>query len=138
MKKIIKQDGNTVIVKLIDKGKAYIGKAKVHPEDLDLANFKTGLIVAENRAKMKRHDKMVNQRNKEIQDLMKQIAILENSRDYHKGESEMRKLFEVNYLASKEMFYKKIRKNREENRNLDDIIESIGKGLDKLLETKEN
>lgn len=137
MRKFIKNKKDMTIVKLIDKnGKVFIGRAKVHPDDVDFANSRTGAIIAENRARIKRHEKMVNQRAKEIQDLMKQIRILEDSLCYHSKEIDVRREFEESYLSSKEKFYKQVRKNRKDGRGLNDILESLSKAVDKLEEVK--
>lgn len=138
MRKIITQDKdkNMTTVKLIDGKDVYIGKTKVHPEDMDLASDRTGVTIAENRARLSRHEKLVKKRNKEIDLLLKQIKILEDSRDFHIVEAKTRKEFEENYLKSKETFYKRIRKNRAEGRGLNDIIESLVKAVDEFEKTQ--
>lgn len=134
MRKRIIQKENETVVKLIDGKKAYIGRAKVHPEDVDLANHDTGAIIAEARARVKRHNAKAKEHNDSINKLLKQIKVLEEARDYHLEEANDMNEFVQAYINRKDQFYTMIRKNRENPRGLDEIIESITK---RLLEMEE-
>lgn len=135
MRKRIRTKDNVTIVKLIDnKGRVFIGKAKVHPDDLDFASDRTGEIIAENRARIQRHQKMAKERQNEIDALKKQIAILESSRDYHLAEIPERVQFMEAYLDRKSDFYKKVRKVRQNPNGLGDIIASLEGTFDEYNE----
>ena len=58
MKKFDFYNDNTkeAMFKIIDKGKVFIGKAKAHPEDAEIAGRLTGITIAEFRARIKRED----------------------------------------------------------------------------------
>lgn len=138
MKKIIKQEDKMTIVKLIEKGKIYVGKAKVHPEDEDFCNSTVGGIIAESRARAKRHKGKAKEHQKAIDNMIKQIKILEEARDYHlEMEREMNE-FSIAYINRKDNFYKLIRKNRENPKDSTDLINSIASKLEEWAKVKNN
>lgn len=137
MKKIINQEEGKTTVTLYEKGKVYKGTAKVHPDDEDFGNARTGEIIAECRARQVRHAKLAIQRENEIKELLKQIEVLKESRDYHKLESLNRKEFVEAYISKKDMVYKQIRKNRENPEGLIDIVKGIETALGKLADEQE-
>ena len=89
------------------------------------------------KAKINRHDKIAKARNRQIQKLMKEIKILEQSRDYHIAEKALKEEFLQLYIDKKDAFYKQIRKIRSNPNSMTDTLNSIENLLSKLKENKD-
>ena len=117
----------------------YYGMAVAHPDDIDMANEKTGLTIAKTRAQTQ----FITYKISQLREQLKSLQHLENcmlqSKHYNQKSYEARMLHRqikikenqiktlVNerlelredlyrYLQKKEEFYKKIRKQRKENK----------------------
>lgn len=127
----------SVVVELKDKGETYKGIAKIHPDDVDFQSKETGIQIATMKAKINRHDKIAKARNRQIQKLMKEIKILEQSREYHIAEKALKEEFLQLYIDKKDAFYKQIRKIRSNPNSMTDTLNSIENLLSKLKENKD-
>ena len=80
MKKITiydKEKGQAIF-KIIEDGRCYIGKSKVHPDDKEMASELTGLTIAEYRAKIKRQVAKLAEANKKRIELEAQLKEVNN------------------------------------------------------------
>ncbi|MBO5424216.1 MAG: hypothetical protein J6A25_01745, partial [Lachnospiraceae bacterium] len=82
-------------------------------------------------------DKIAKARNRQIQKMMKEIKILEQSRDYHIAEKALKEEFLQLYIDKKDAFYKQIRKIRSNPNSMTDTLNSIENLLSKLKENKD-
>ena len=85
MKKFDFYNDNTkeALFKIIDNGKVYIGKAKAHPEDAEIAGRLTGTTIAEFRALIKREEDKYKTAKKKADNLKKQLAEAERSMSFY-------------------------------------------------------
>lgn len=104
-----KKEGLAVVV-IMDKYGVSIGRAKVHEEDKDLESEKTGLAIAEMKAKIERARKRLVKNKKELDAASTQMSRLI---DYKQESQEMYDQLkeELNhFLEEKETFRKNYRK----------------------------
>lgn len=104
-----KKEGLAVVV-IMDKYGVSIGRAKVHEEDKDLESEKTGLAIAEMKAKIERARKRLVKNKKELDAASTQMSRLI---DYKQESQEMYDQLkeELNhFLEEKEIFRKNYRK----------------------------
>ena len=104
-----KKEGLAVVV-IMDKYGVSIGRAKVHEEDKDLESEKTGLAIAEMKAKIERARKRLVKNKKELDAASAQMSRLI---DYKQESQEMYDQLkeELNhFLEEKETFRKNYRK----------------------------
>lgn len=85
MKKFDFYNDNTkeALFKIIDDGKVFIGKAKAHPEDAEIAGRLTGIAIAEFRARIKREESKYKDNKRKAAELRKQLAEVEKNMDFY-------------------------------------------------------
>ena len=116
-------------------GSVYIGEAHCHPEDVDMMSEKTGLQIAEIRANIKFLKHLIKESKKELKALKDFHSLLKFNPYYNKENREVKLLIKeirrrekdikenknslkemkdslIEYIAEKEKFYQKIRRNR--------------------------
>lgn len=118
MRRVISYDRdlNYATYKIIEKGKVYLGKAKIHPDDLIIATEYTGLTIAEFRARIKREKCKMNVAKKEMNKLKNKLNDMEKY--YKERESRYIELTNVleDYIKSKEDFRQKLIKYQKEDK----------------------
>lgn len=116
-------------------GSIYIGEAHCHPEDTDMMSEKTGLQIAETRANIKFLKRLIKESKRELKALKDFHSLLKFNPYYNKDVRETHLLIReirrrekdikenekslkementlAEYIAEKEKFYQKIRRNR--------------------------
>lgn len=114
---------------------SYVGEARCHPEDTDMMNEKTGLYIAETRANIKFLKHLIKESKKELKSLIDFHSLLKFNPYYDENNRETKLLIKEikrrkkdieenkkilkdmqfslkEYIAQKDEFYQKIRKNR--------------------------
>ena len=116
-------------------GTIYTGEAHCHPEDVDMMSEKTGLQIAETRANIKFLRHLIKDSKRELKALKDFHSLLKFNPYYNKDVRETHLLIReirrrekdikenenslkemkntlIEYIAEKEKFYQKIRRNR--------------------------
>lgn len=130
-------DTNIATVIITDElGRTYCGNAFVHPDDLDMANEKTGLSIAFSRAQIKLFNAKRQDAKQRLKGFKQLYYTMKDSKHYNPKSYEARMLnrsikrtqeeidvFEAmitttrqnisEYINKKEEFYKAIRKSRK-------------------------
>jgi len=115
MKHFAKYDAETGIstVELMEKGKVYRGKAKAHPDDMDVAAQYTGITIAEYRAKIKRQKYKASMAKARMFKLMNEITHLNTVfRNYRQEKDRLENELE-SYIQAKEKFQDGLRAIRD-------------------------
>ena len=114
MKKF-KKNGNIILCIIKKYGKDFIGKSKLHPDDVDLRSDLVGKTIAEARAKIKLIKFKKGKLSNELISLKKHIGYLQKQylKITQELEIEEKNLFK--YIEDKNSLKEKIKKNRGEN-----------------------
>ena len=118
MKKFDFYNDNTkeAMFKIIDKGKVFIGKAKAHPEDAEIAGGLTGITIAEFRARIKREDSKCRESKRKVEQLKKKLAEAERLVEFYANRKSCLETDLKAYIAHKTTFQRRYKnmKNRRE------------------------
>lgn len=116
MKKFDFYNDNTkeAMFKIIDKGKVFIGKAKAHPEDAEIAGRLTGITIAEFRARIKREDSKYRESKRKVEQLKKELAEAERNVEFYANRKSCLETDLKAYLTHKATFQRRYKnmKNR--------------------------
>lgn len=116
MKKFNFYNDNTkeAMFKIIDKGKVFIGKAKAHPEDAEIAGRLTGVTIAEFRARIKREDSKCRESKRKVEQLKKELAEAERNVEFYANRKSCLETDLKAYLTHKATFQRRYKnmKNR--------------------------
>lgn len=116
MKKFDFYNDNTkeAIFKIIDKDKVFIGKAKAHPEDVEIAGRLTGVTIAEFRARIKREDSKCRESKRKVEQLKKELAEAERNVEFYANRKSCLETDLKAYLTHKATFQRRYKnmKNR--------------------------
>lgn len=133
-------DGKSEYRYMPGEGGIFIGRAYLHEDDKDLGNEKTGLFIAETRAKIKFLKELNRQHKTQLKGIVDTYKMLINSSNCNQDSYEIKLIRrEINrrkkaileeeeiidrlrsnlkeYIDAKEDFYKRIRKGRQKGQN---------------------
>ena len=133
-------DGKSEYIYMPGEGGVYVGKAYLHEDDKDLGNEKTGLFIAETRAKIKFLKQLNRQHKIQLKGIIDTCKMLINSSNCDKDSYEIKLIQKEiarrkkaiseeeeiidrlrsnlkEYIDAKEDFYKRIRKGRQKGQN---------------------
>ena len=117
MKKFYFYNDNTkeAIFKIIDKNKVFIGKAKAHPEDAEIAGRLTGVTIAEFRARIKREDSKYRESKRKVEQLKRELAEAERNVEFYANRKSCLETDLETYLNHKDTFQRRYKnmKNRK-------------------------
>lgn len=111
MKKFDFYNDNTkeALFKIIDHGKVYIGKAKAHPDDLEIAGRLTGTTIAEFRARIKREEDKYKTSKRNVEVLKKQLEEAEKTMKFYEERKNCLETSLESYLKHKATFQRRYR-----------------------------
>lgn len=104
------------IFKIIDKDKVFIGKARAHPEDVEIAGRLTGITIAEFRARIKREDSKCRESKRKVEQLKKELAEAERNVEFYANRKSCLETDLQSYITHKTTFqcrYKNMKNRRK-------------------------
>ena len=112
MRRIVKYNPHTGVTQVIltDKYTCYVGKARTHPEDMDISSKTTGATIAELRARIKRAQSRRSEVKARIRKLTAELSQLENQLDSIENQSINLKYALKEYIKEKGLFQEKYHK----------------------------
>ena len=106
-------------VEVFYKGQKSVGKARLHPDDMDFKNLLTGAAIAEYRAQQKAHHKVCVELKDKLRKANALVAELERQLAQHEDAMKEIQITEEEFISKKDKFYQSVRDLRNPQKQLE-------------------